>query len=166
MVTSIKGNDTSTFGGNVDVTGNVVTDAPAFRASNSSDQSISSSTNTKVILDTEIYDTNNCFDTSNSRFTPNVAGYYLINVTIRFEGTNNTNNTPYIAKNGEIVSLLGANRTTSSSPQTFSGSDIIYCNGTTDYIEAYGYVAGTSLYFGYGATNNNCFMSGSLVRAV
>ena len=32
MVTSIKGNDTSTFGGNIDVTGNVLTDAPAFSA--------------------------------------------------------------------------------------------------------------------------------------
>ena len=39
MTTQIKGNDTSTFGGNIDVTGNVVTDAPAFSAYQSSAQS-------------------------------------------------------------------------------------------------------------------------------
>ncbi|MEZ7974073.1 MAG: hypothetical protein QMC48_03480, partial [SAR324 cluster bacterium] len=42
--------------------------------------STGSTTNTKIILDTEEFDTNNCFDsTTNYRFTPTVAGYYQIN---------------------------------------------------------------------------------------
>jgi hypothetical protein len=53
MTTQIKGNDTSTFGGNVDVTGNVITDAPAFSATLSANQSISHNTWTKIPYDTE-----------------------------------------------------------------------------------------------------------------
>ena len=38
MVTKVNGNSTSTFGGDVDVTGNVITDAPAFSANNCSNK--------------------------------------------------------------------------------------------------------------------------------
>src|SRR6056300_700866 len=90
--------DSPTEVGRFNNNGYVATNAPAFAVGNSSDQSVSSSTNTKVILDNEDFDTDNCFDASNSRFTPTVAGYYQINLTMRFEGTNIVNNTPYIAK--------------------------------------------------------------------
>jgi len=62
MVTSIKGNDTSTFGGNIDVTGNVVTDAPAFSAYLSANQSITTSTYTKLQIDTVDFDTSSDYD--------------------------------------------------------------------------------------------------------
>ena len=75
MVTYIKGNDTSTFGGNIDVP-QIITDAPAFSAYKSSNQSISSSTSTKIVFDTEEYDINSNYDTSTSRFTPSFSATF------------------------------------------------------------------------------------------
>ena len=51
---------------------------PAFEAYLSSDQTVSDSVDTKIQLDTELFDTNNNFDNStNYRFTPTVAGKYF-----------------------------------------------------------------------------------------
>jgi len=70
MVTSIKGNDTSTFGGNVDVTGNVTHDMPVFSITNTANNTISDNVWTKVILNDKIIDTHTAFDaTTNYRFT-------------------------------------------------------------------------------------------------
>jgi len=52
---------------------------PLFRAYiASSDQTIPNSTWTKVRFDTETFDPQSTYDTSNYRFTPAVAGYYSI----------------------------------------------------------------------------------------
>ena len=54
---------------------------PAFSAYQSSSQSISNSTFTKIQLQTKEFDTNSNFDnTTNYRYTPTIAGYYQINV--------------------------------------------------------------------------------------
>jgi len=58
--------------------------APAFVAyynTGGSGTLITTNTWTKVPFNTEVYDTANCFDTTNYRFTPSVAGYYQINAT-------------------------------------------------------------------------------------
>jgi len=138
MVTSIKGNDTSTFGGNIDVTGNVVTDAPAFSAYASGAQSVSTSTYNKVSYSAEEFDTASCYDTSLSRFTPNVEGYYQVSANIVFEG---------VGAGAETFSILYKNGATWNWGTNFdfkSGhyyghtiTSLIYLNGTTDYIEIY-----------------------------
>ena len=51
---------------------------PAFFAKLTSDQSISNDTETKAALATEILDSDGKFDTSNYRFTPGTAGYYML----------------------------------------------------------------------------------------
>ena len=65
MVTKVNGNSTSTFGGDVDVTGNVITDAPAFGAWHDTAQTITTSTFTKLTFTTEEFDTNSNFALSN-----------------------------------------------------------------------------------------------------
>ena len=51
---------------------------PAFEAYQSANTDISDATNTKVLCNTEVFDTDNCYDNStNYRFTPNVAGKYF-----------------------------------------------------------------------------------------
>ena len=158
--------DSPTEVGRFDSNGYVATNVPAFAVGLSADQSISSSTYTKCNLNTEDFDTTNNFDSStNYRFQPTIAGYYQINATMRFEGTNMINNTVAIYKNGSQARILGTNRVTVSSPVTISGGHVIYLNGTTDYIELYGYVSGTSLVFGVAGTVNNCHLSGSLIKA-
>ena len=58
---------------------------PAFSAYPATAQTLSSSgTQVKLLFATEEFDTASCF--SSSRFTPNVAGYYQINSTVRFDG--------------------------------------------------------------------------------
>ena len=56
----------------------VVGKGPIFFARQTVSQSISSAVNTKITFTTEEFDTDNCYNTSTSRFIPNVAGYYHI----------------------------------------------------------------------------------------
>ena len=159
MTTQIKGNATSTFGGNIDVTGNVVTDAPAFHAYNSGTQAISAGTLTKIIVNTEDFDTNNCYDTSNYRFTPNVAGYYQINASVYYQGSNN--GFIILSKNGTRSWRLDAMQ---SGYGANSGSALLYLNGSTDYVELYAYDGGGAT---IGAGDSSLlYFDGHLVRAV
>ena len=139
MVTAIKGNATSTFGGNVDVTGNVITDAPSFYAYGSVATSASNTTWTKLIADTESWDTDSCYDTSNYRFTPNVEGYYLLSANY-YMGNTAGSRTCRVLKNGSIEILRGSISDGVSgvgSGATLNG--LVYANGTTDYFEFYMY---------------------------
>jgi hypothetical protein len=138
---------------------NVVGNGSAFRAYNSTATSIPTNTPTKVSLGTKNFDTNNNFDTTLSRFTPIVAGYYQINCAVYIFSAP-TDLHVQIYKNGSPC-CMGSNpfgRNTSSVV-----SDIIYMNGTTDYIEMYAYHVGTAA-----STQNDTartFMSGFLARS-
>ena len=104
-------------------------------------QSITSGVNTKLGFTNEIYDTNNCFDsTTNYRFTPNKAGYYQINLTVGTTGC--TGITLDLFKNGSQDVRFGGSPGTGD--RTCSGSVVMYFNGTTDYIEAFLYIVGTT----------------------
>lgn len=110
---------------------------PAFSAYQSSSQTISNGTDTKVTLTTEEFDTNSCYDTSTSRFTPNVAGYYQINGAARF--TSSASGAIfgcYVTKNGTtakrgVIYIAGTTDTSSD----VVVSTLIYMNGSTDYLE-------------------------------
>jgi hypothetical protein len=116
---------------------------PAFSVlRSSSTQSISQNVWTKVQLQSEEFDTASCYDNStNYRFTPNVAGYYQVDGTLEF---NNLSGSYRIAiyKNGSAhrVRINDGN----SNGATITISSLIYLNGTTDYIELYGYTSITS----------------------
>ena len=110
---------------------------PAFFAHLSSDQSISTATATKVQFDSELFDTDNTYDNStNYRFTPGVAGKYVITIQmLNTTGTDYDNFRVNLKKNGsEIVQGRGAN---------FNGDGLCYSTivtaNTTDYFEAFFY---------------------------
>ena len=122
------------------VTVNKITAAPAFSAYQSSAQTLSSATFTKLSCQTEEFDTNNNFDsTTNYRFTPTVAGYYHCTAAFAV-GASNTNMLVSLYKNGSEFKRVTYQTPTGGTNQC-SGSALIYCNGTTDYIEAYVYLA-------------------------
>ena len=128
------------------VTLNTITSAPAFRVKKSSTQNINSGTFTKITFDSVDFNVGNCFDTSTSRFTPTVAGYYDINGAIGTEGPGSTIGRILISlyKNGSaygnwMTDIQWASQNTSQG-YVISGSDLIYLNGTTDYLEFYGYI--------------------------
>jgi len=165
MTTQIKGNDTSTFGGNIDVTGNVITDAPSFYAYGSTATSASNTTWTKLIADTEQWDTDSCYDTTNYRFTPNVEGYYFLSANY-YMGNTSSSRTCRVLKNGTTEVLRGS--ISDGAAGIGSGAilnGLVYLNGTTDYVEFYMYHnAGSTI-----STNTASYLtyfSGFLARAV
>ena len=116
---------------------------PAFSAYYSgAGQTVSASTNTKVILNQETFDTNSNFDsTTNYRFTPTVAGYYQISGIVRYSTSStfflqNVANVS-IWKNGSGYRLGTQNTIGGVSNTAFSVSDVVYLNGSTDYVELY-----------------------------
>ena len=140
---------------------------PAFSATATTNQSVTSAAYTKVNLAVEEFDTANCYDTSLSRFTPNVAGYYMFNGCIYGIGTGLVTVISVLYKNGTGYQA-GAFGTSLSGNGESQISQIVYMNGTTDYIELYGYLTGSSgLAFAYLASpaSFRCRFSGSLLRA-
>ena len=152
--------------GTVMVSGNM----PAFSAYQSSQQTISATTATKVQFQTEEFDTAGCFNNTNSTvtlngistpayaFAPNVAGYYQF--TFYYE----TNATQaymyaYFAKNGSTIkrSSMGSNPGTGC-----IATALVYMNGTSDYMEA-------ALFLATGTTLNNAlntvYFQAAMVRA-
>lgn len=120
-------------------TGNLAIDGPAFGAYQSSAQSaLSANTWTKVSLQTEEFDTDNCFDsTTNYRFTPNVAGYYQVNAAGQFTNASSALDICAIYKNGSSFKQGGYMYMPSfnSSGNLVTVSALIQMNGTTDYLE-------------------------------
>jgi hypothetical protein len=144
---------------------------PAFSAViTSSSQSISPNTYVKVQLGTELFDTNNNFDsTTNYRFTPTLAGYYQINasIAISWSTTTPTGGQGALYKNGSVFYITSF-RNDSGNPMYGSCNitTLVYMNGTTDYLELFGYaVGGTGTVFnGTSGQNIQTWMNGYLAR--
>ena len=139
---------------------------PAFHVYRNTNQTVTSSTNTKIQFNVKQFDTASCFDaTTNYRFTPNVAGYYFITLSIWFESWSSG---PWIADilfNGGSL-FTNAEYTSASyfGPQNKHLSGLIYMNGSTDYVEASCYTGGSTTAVIYGAQNRT-YMCGYLARA-
>jgi hypothetical protein len=142
--------------GTVMVSGNM----PAFSVYLSANQTVTTGVFSQVAFNTEEFDTNNNFNTSTYRFTPTVAGYYQINFALNFlTGANTVIASIY--KNGVEYSRGTRVDSIGSGLGSFI-SALVYCNGSTDYIEAYGFTSGTV--FAGGAAGSACKFSGSMVR--
>lgn len=132
--------------------------APAFSAYPSAIQSLSSGVATKLQYNTEEFDTANCYNTSNYRFTPTVAGYYQVNGMVGVASTS----TPAIVilyKNGSAFKL-GTVSLGSATSYPYSGvSALVYMNGTTDYLELYGLSPGGTYNTWSGSSENNYFQA-------
>jgi hypothetical protein len=109
---------------------------PAFSVYKNANQTLSSATITKIQFDGEEFDTDNAFDsTTNYRFQPATAGYYVLHGVV-------TPNASYSAgaqgfyKNGSLYKwgAYNANATGVSQPAV---SCLVYLNGSTDYVEFY-----------------------------
>jgi hypothetical protein len=133
---------------------------PAFRATANTTTTLSANTWTKVNYATETWDTNNNF--ASSRFTPTVAGYYQINAAFG-EGLSAVAMNFYIAiyKNGAAFNTMQYVAATAWYTNVPT-SAMVYCNGTTDYIEIYAFTS--SAYTNTASAFTNYF-DGTLVRA-
>ena len=152
---SVAGTNTATLpaaAGTVMVSGNM----PTFSYYQSSAQTLSTGVATKLTFTSSDWDTTGGMYSS-SRFTPTVAGYYQINAGFAV-GVTSTNCTTSVYKNGSEFKR-GMNVQASSALQTVNV--IVYCNGSTDYIEIYGTIQlGQALATG----SNLTYFQGILVR--
>ena len=135
---------------------------PAFSAYFSGNPGLSANTQTKIAANTELFDTNSCYDaTTNYRFTPTVTGYYIVTLfaTI-YTGTNQASFTKRISiyKNGSVYkeASFDGNFAYSNNNHTMSITSLVYCNGTTDYIEGYALIGVAGNLIG-GAPQGNTF---------
>jgi len=110
---------------------------PAFSAYQSTTQSVPNATLTKIQLQSEEFDTGLAFDsTTNYRFQPTTAGYYQISGC--FASSVATSLIVSVFKNGAEFKrgqqLLGSHNQVEM-------SCLIFLNGSTDYVELFGFQA-------------------------
>ena len=135
--------------------GGTITARPAFEAHLSATQTVSDAVFTKVQSNTEVFDTDSCYDNStNYRFTPTVAGKYFVygKVMTRAGATSLENGIIEIRKNGSSYVRqqidLSSNRIDNNCVQA---SAVIDMNGSSDYVELWGRTAtsgATSEFYG------------------
>jgi hypothetical protein len=115
------------------VTGNM----PAFGAYQSSAQTgVANQTWTKVLFQTEEFDTNNNF--ASSTFTPTVAGYYQLNSGVQPNSLTSGNVFKIaIYKNGSVYKEGNLIQTNTVFYSSATVGSVIYLNGSTDYTEIY-----------------------------
>ena len=137
---------------------NVAGNGPAFSAYMSGTQAIGTAA-TKVQYGAKLFDTNTNYDnTTNYRFTPTVAGYYQIIGT--FQGSSGVaygvlykNGAPALISS--YTGVVGVN-------QICVVNGLLYCNGTTDYIEIF---ANSTTSFTAGVTPSNNYFQAFLARS-
>ena len=134
---------------------------PAFEAYKTSNQTLTDNALTKVQIETESFDTDNCYDNStNYRFTPNVAGKYFVYTEVLTDAasaSNLNNQKLFFFKNGGTYKQTINEFLSNPVRQTqIVASATIDMNGSSDYLEIYikldtanggsGVVEGTVLY--------------------
>jgi hypothetical protein len=117
---------------------------PAFAAYKSSaDQSLSGGGDVKIQYNVEIFDSDSCYDnSSNYRFTPNVAGKYFFQASAYVDQNGGSGYLQIagikIKKNGSTVAKQRSDyRSEQIRTQTQQISVVADMNGTSDYVEAF-----------------------------
>ena len=109
---------------------------PAFSAKKSDEnQSIANNTAVKCAFDTVVFDTDSCYDTSNYRWTPNVAGKYCLVTNVRCRQTADFNDLNVaFYKNGSGFNKFQNN--SSHHNESMLVVAVVEANGT-DYFEVF-----------------------------
>lgn len=137
---------------------NVVGNGPTFSYYQSSAQTLPTTTFTKLTFTSSDWDTTGGMFAS-SRFTPTVAGYYLISGGFETNDSQTTQITRVYKNGSETKAFMNTNPNAVTSQY---GSATVYCNGSSDYVEIYGWVgAGQSLRTGSAYT----YFQGTLIRS-
>lgn len=109
-------------------------EAPLFRVNRSGSVTLSGGTESKIFFNQASLNVASAFDVVNGIFQPGVAGYYQITFTVKVSTVAITSATVTIKKNASIVSYayMPTSNQLISQPLV---SDVIYLNGTTDFVE-------------------------------
>ena len=143
------------------------TSGPAFRANRTANYSISQNTWTKVNYNEEDFDTAGNYDpTTNFRFTPTTAGYYQFNYEAQINSaTAGAFFMLGLYKNGSLYHNGTAIDITAQTYGMTSSTDLIYMNGSSDYVEVYMYTSSTGANIGGDAAGTVSVFSGVWIRS-
>jgi hypothetical protein len=167
MASIIKANQLQDFGGNSIITsdgaGNLTTQKinyPMFSASISSNFTLTNATTMKITgFDTEEFDTNNAFSTSDARFTvpAGYAGKYFLSTTVRIGTGSNTTSAGnrHLYKNGADLASTGIYIPASPFQHLTITTAGIFDLAEGDYIEVYGRIETTN------SSNGNAYSAAS-----
>jgi hypothetical protein len=133
---------------------------PTFSAGASTGTAYAATTFTKILFDTEDWDTNSNF--ASSRFTPTVSGYYQLEAAfVTNAGAGGPSFDLFIYKNGAIWKRIGSIGGALDGAG-IQGSTLVYLNGSTDYAEVYIYCSQAGNFY---AAANRCYFQGIGIRA-
>ena len=143
-ITNSAGSGNITIGSGVTLLSNV----PAFEATMSANQGLTSGATTKVEFDTETFDTDGMYDHStNYRFTPTVVGKYFFFSSVTFDGQAASNlslHQLFLYKNGSLLQRVRTNPANNYFQQGNLTFNFIDSANGTDYYEMYVYAIDTS----------------------
>lgn len=114
---------------------------------NASSTVLTNSTYTLIAFDTDQFDPNSWYSTSTGKFTPQLSGKWRVSVFLKAAMTGTTAAGTAVYKNGAIYSQqidAPASGVGGSDAWSSSHSIIVSMNGSTDYVQAYGFFGDTS----------------------
>jgi|8_EtaG_2_1085327.scaffolds.fasta_scaffold111597_2 hypothetical protein len=140
---------------------------PYFLAKMSGDQTASDGAFAKIVFNNEVLDSAGAYDPStNYRWTPQTAGKYFIytSQTLYKSGTDLNDTRAYIYKNGsiEIQGSISQVSDQISYVINYVGG-IVQMNGSSDYVESYGYVSTNSGASAQFSSGNGSFWGGYFI---
>ena len=120
-----------------------VVNGPTFKAHktiSAAQDGITQNTATKILFQTEVWDTASDYDTSNSRYTPSKAGYYLFTLAIQIEhAASNSFCLPILFKNASEWAQGNASTGYPGVYPSTRATWLVPMNGSSDYVEGYVY---------------------------
>ena len=121
------------------ITSGAIANTPAFEASLSSDQTVSGGTETLVAYNTEHLDTDNAYDTSTYKFTPQTAGKYYVYANAQQYTTSNTLGYIEIRKNSTRIARFAVDHRSAGLGDSNShfAAAIADMNGSSDFLSVY-----------------------------
>ena len=148
-ITLGQSGDTIALGSGASQTGFGGTMTPSFCATVSSNQSVSSSTTTKIQFNTEVFDTDSAYDnSSNYRFTvpSGKAGKYAIIMDIHVNNSDNGGyaNNVYLYKNGSLFKTVNNHFASNTIQRMHFAFNFIDDSSVGDYYECYANVTGSN----------------------
>lgn len=169
-ITSINSGMVQSYSSNTTLATNTAFQlAPTVRAYRNSSASLAHNTATKWAFSTidAGYDPSGCYNTSTYRFTPTVKGFYAVTIKgVIATGGANLVFTAQLYKNGSSQSTAQDGGTGGTNAELcVVHHDLIYMNGSTDYLEGYFY----QYDFTSGASRTvqaNAFFAVNFVRSV
>ena len=145
MTSILKVDTIQSSGGTTGLTitsgGLIVPKSVAFQVEASDlDQSVSADTNTVAQWETVQLDTGSYWDSTNHRYTPQVAGWYLFGGTFRFLTSVGHYVAAYLRKNSTGLTQVQLNSGSASSDLFSNGglpipTTMVQMNGSTDYVD-------------------------------